>query len=353
MSEYVVAGGKTDQEGIYKHLIHLFRPGHTRGLNVSQRAAGANMSVDINVDSSSMAGALFQTASNVPYFGYMDATKNLAVPAADTVNARNDIVVAYVDLAAITATVTNNVGALKFKIVSGTPAATPADPTDADIQTSVGAGNPYRKLARIYLAANATSVVNDNLVDLRVPVSLAARLYGGTNNTNGHSIPNVADDVLALLAAVQTLTNKTLASPILSGPMSSADHIVLQAGTSRLVKTSVLRQDDTSNTYQRGNTVTLTGWGVIVAGGAVSALAETVNFGVTFSQRPIVTISFGGDHASSTTYGSGGPNIKIAVAQADQITTSGFTARINSKDGTNWATGNAIFYQWTATGEIA
>lgn len=45
-------------------------------------------------------------------------------------------------------------------------------------------------------------------------------ILGGATNTNGHVVPNVVDDTFALLAASQTLSNKTLASPALSGTSS-------------------------------------------------------------------------------------------------------------------------------------
>lgn len=130
-----------------------------------------------------------------------------------------------------------------------------------------------------------------------------------------------------------------------------ANHLPLSAGTNKLVKSTVLRQDDTTNTYQVGNSVMLTGWGIITPGVAASA-TEAVNFGVTFLQRPIVLLSSGGDHASATTYGSGGVNIKQQYGLAVNITTTTFNAFIRSTDGTNWAAGNTVFYQWIAIGEI-
>jgi hypothetical protein len=45
-----------------------------------------------------------------------------------------------------------------FKVVAGTPASSPAAPLDADIQTSVGAGNPWERLANITVASGATGV---------------------------------------------------------------------------------------------------------------------------------------------------------------------------------------------------
>ena len=41
-------------------------------------------------------------------------------------------------------------------------------------------------------------------------------IFGGGNNTNGHTVPNIADDTFVCLAASQTLTNKTLTTPTIS-----------------------------------------------------------------------------------------------------------------------------------------
>jgi hypothetical protein len=115
-------------------------------------------------------------------------------------------------------------------------------------------------------------------------------------------------------------------------------------------RTTITRQDDTTNT-DKTNPRTLTGWGYIIPGVTNSA-AETVTFGVTFAQRPIVLIAPGGDHATATTYGSGNANIKNFLTQANLITTTNFSAEVVSKDGTNWAAGNTVFYQWVAIGEV-
>jgi hypothetical protein len=38
------------------------------------------------------------------------------------------------------------------------------------------------------------------------------QIKGGGNNTSGHTVPNLADDTIALLTASQTFTNKTIDS---------------------------------------------------------------------------------------------------------------------------------------------
>lgn len=211
MSTYAVGGGKVDQEGFLKFLLHMFRQGYSRGMNVTQRGSGANMSVDVNVDSSNFAGVLVMTSANIPYYGYMDATTNTTVNTADPSNPRIDTVVAYINLASISTSVTNNNGALQFKAVPGTPAGSPSAPSGGTVQTSIGAGNPYAPLGNVAVAAAASSVVNANITDTRSPMALQVPyLWGGASNTKGHLVPNIADDTLALLAAVQNLSNKSI-----------------------------------------------------------------------------------------------------------------------------------------------
>ena len=168
MSEYAVGGGKVDQEGFLKYLLHVYSAGTSLGMYVTQNGSG-DMSVNVNLDTSlSMAGALIPTSANVPYYGYMDAIKNVTVTTADPSNPRKDIVVAYIDLSLITTSTTNNLGALKFKAVAGTPASSPTDPSGSTIQSSVGAGNPYIQLARLSVGTGVTQILNANITDLRI-----------------------------------------------------------------------------------------------------------------------------------------------------------------------------------------
>lgn len=142
----------------------------------------------------------------------------------------------------------------------------------------------------------------------------------------------------------------TISTPTITQINSGSNHLVLNATGSKLVKTTLLRQDDTTNTYQAGNSVILTGWGVITPGVTVVA-SESVTFGVTFLQRPIVVMICGGDAVSAATYGSGGNNVQGSISsKAHTITTTGFTAYMAA--GTNWAAGNTVFYQWMAIGEL-
>lgn len=214
-------GGKTNEEGLYRFIAKLFKTGipgldsASTTMAVSQRGAGANMSVDIAV------GDVLIPYSTYLFTGFTDAIENVSVDAADPSNGRKDIVVAYVDLSVVDDTVSNNPDALKFKVVAGTPAGSPAFPDNTAIQASVGGSNPWVELGGITLLAADTSVTNGKITDRRKPVSLMARLWGGASNTIGHLVPNVADDTIALLAAAQTLLNKTLTAPIINNPTIS------------------------------------------------------------------------------------------------------------------------------------
>jgi hypothetical protein len=188
------------------------------GGNVTQRGAGANMSVDVQV------GDYHIRHTDRAFSAWNDSVENVSISSADPSNPRRDIVVAYVDRAVKDTTNPNSPGALKLLAVAGTPAGSPSDPSDGTIQTAVGASNPYIKLARVAVAAGATSIVSANITDLRNPAALAvAYLYGGASNTKGHLVPNAADDTLALLNAVQTLANKTLSTPTIAS-FANAQH---------------------------------------------------------------------------------------------------------------------------------
>lgn len=114
----------------------------------------------------------------------------------------------------------------------------------------------------------------------------------------------------------------------------------------------VTRQDNVTNSNKNGS-VLLVGWGVFAVG-VVNNKSETVTFGVTFKENPIVLISYGGDDtAGSTTYGVGGNEDQGAVCiKAHTITTTNFVAHAHTADGVDWQAATTVFYQWMAIGEL-
>jgi hypothetical protein len=198
-------------------MSRLFWHGVVTDLNVLQHAGSANMSVDIQAgdlmaNNTGDPGDFSPTLPGEVPYSWNTAAYNIAI-AAHSSNNRRDIVVAYVDLAVTnpsTAT-PNNPDALKFMVVQGTPATSPSDPFDSDIQAAVGASNPFEKLARVSLTSSTTQITNAQITDLRRFVALnVPRLRGGYIQDRGHLIPNVVDDTFALLNAVQILIGKSI-----------------------------------------------------------------------------------------------------------------------------------------------
>lgn len=158
-------GGKTSESGhlrsIYKALIGEV----LSGLAVSQRGAGANMSVDIATGDA----VLPRSDATYGHPVFNDAVLNKTVTAADPSNPRRDIVIMYLDYTVTPSTgVSNNTnGVVLTKVVAGTPAGSPADPSAAALQAAAGSGNPYVVLARIRVGAGVTTIGNSVIDDLR------------------------------------------------------------------------------------------------------------------------------------------------------------------------------------------
>lgn len=158
-------GGRTNEAGHLRSVTKGFLGQVLNGLSVSQRGAGANMSVDVAIGD-----AIIQRSDNTyGHPAWNDAVLNQAIAASDGSNPRRDIIVMYVDYNQTPSTgVANNTnGVVKITSVSGTAAGSPVDPSNATIQSAVGSGNPWIKLARVRVAAGATSISNSVIDDLR------------------------------------------------------------------------------------------------------------------------------------------------------------------------------------------
>jgi hypothetical protein len=120
------------------------------GLQVIQRGAGANMSVDVNAGTCTLAGVLKSIAS-----------ANVAIDASDATNPRIDLL--YV---AATGTLTILKGTAKVvKPATETTWQKYEEPYPADISTT-----PGLILAEILVRANTTSILNADIRMLGVPV---------------------------------------------------------------------------------------------------------------------------------------------------------------------------------------
>ena len=126
--------------------------GVVSGLDVSERAAGVNMSVDVAAGSCKVAGTTYTEAGVV----------NVAITAADVTHARKDLI--------IYDTATSNP-----IVVTGTPAATPQPP-------DITAGDIL--LAIVDVAANETEITNAEITDCIIELTKLDELAAPSDNTN-------------------------------------------------------------------------------------------------------------------------------------------------------------------------
>lgn len=159
-------GGRTSESGHLRAIMKGLKAQVMKGLNVTQRGAGANMSVDVQIGDA----IIPRSDGTYGHPAWADAIYNVAITTADVSNPRRDIVVMYIDYGQTPSTgVSNNTnGVVKIIVVAGTPAGSPSDPSNAAIQSAVGASNPYIKLARVRVAAGASSITNSVIDDLRL-----------------------------------------------------------------------------------------------------------------------------------------------------------------------------------------
>lgn len=222
-------GGRTSESGHLRALYKAFPNGGVfQGLNATQRGAGANMSVDVQI------GDALIPRSDATYAhpAWADAIYNQAITTADVSNPRRDIVVMYIDYAQTPSTgVSNNTnGVVKIAVVAGTPAGSPSDPSDPTIQSAVGSGNPFIKLARVRVAAGATSITNSVIDDLRTFATPVMGNAGAPGQlVNGQIVRSVSSNNL-------TVAIKTLAG----NDPSATDPVYVRIGNTVRVITAAL-----------------------------------------------------------------------------------------------------------------
>lgn len=126
-------------------------------------SAGTGMQVNI-----SAGDGLISTGSGNARRIQSDAVENATVSAASASFNRRDTVVAYIDTGVTPSTgvVDNSNDVLKFAVVAGTAAATPAAPSDATIQAAIGAGNPFLRLAEILVPQSAVNLSGATFTDI-------------------------------------------------------------------------------------------------------------------------------------------------------------------------------------------
>ena len=131
----------------------------------------------------------------------------------------------------------------------------------------------------------------------------------------------------------------------------AADHVTINAGTSKYVKLQLPEDSNGSLSYE-DDTVILHGYD-IVAGAAAAVVSGTVSFGLTFDVAPIVVCAALGKHSSTSTAWPPTAGESECFAYAYNPTTTGFTYTIRRNDAGNLTSGHNYFIAYTAIGQIA
>jgi hypothetical protein len=184
------------------------------GLDVSERGAGVNMSVDVAAGSALIGGTTYTESSVV----------NLVISAADATHARKDLVI-------------YDVATTNPLVVTGTPATPPIPP-------DITAGDIL--LAIVNVAANETEITNGEITDCIVEVETSGAL-GGLSNV---VITSVADnELLAYDSGSSTWINQTpveaalaaLAGFTMAGDINMGDYQINNVDDLRAFDTSGIK----------------------------------------------------------------------------------------------------------------
>jgi hypothetical protein len=125
-----------------------------------------------------------------------------------------------------------------------------------------------------------------------------------------------------------------------------------QIADSAITEVNVLRRDDSvSNQADR---VIVAGWGYMPGNGEAS-MNESVNFGITFTESPVVVVSFIGSTATRPAnigvFSGDWINNKIAMVAPMNITSANFSAHF-SRNTSSFYTDHYYGYSWIAIGTV-
>lgn len=240
-------GGKTNEEGatrLFAKLAGNQNKGRVLpGDCLVEENGTPDMSVNVNV------GDMIIPHNDYFFHIWLDDIENVAISPSDPSNPRKDRLVAYVDLSVTDDTDSNNPGAWDFAVVEGTPAGSPTLPDDSDVETAIGAGNPFIDLYEINVLASATTILDANLVDRRSLFNLGGGVGGAEFGIPGDLA--VVNDATPWWLAPKDGTFTSILARVKEAPTganlvirinkngSQLDTITINAGSTNAIKTGL------------------------------------------------------------------------------------------------------------------
>lgn len=160
-----------------------------------QEKGTPDMSVDVLIGKAYVPNS----DNSMLYHTELDTNANVVISNNSSGNDRIDALVIKIDLGVTPNSNADNVATLH--VVEGTPAASPSAPTDNEIQTDVGAGNPFYRLADIDVANGAASITNADIASTRSQATLTTKKRVGTIASSATPTPSWDDhDVYTITA---------------------------------------------------------------------------------------------------------------------------------------------------------
>lgn len=199
MSKIVIVGGVFDLSGGHLQVVQQSVP---------------DMTVKVSVGSA----FLLKSGQAKVYPVYLDATTNVTIDANSAGSTRYDAIVCYLNLGLTSNAEATNV--IQFVAVKGVAGG--SVPSNADIETAIGASNPYIRLANVEVINGATSIPTAKITDARnevlyspliTPITSTKFLPDGVM-TNGKIVPSVASNNLTLALKTMAGTDASTTNPI-------------------------------------------------------------------------------------------------------------------------------------------
>lgn len=218
---------------------------------VTERGAGANMSVDVAAGGAMVGGT--ESATQGEYFVFSTATINVAITAADATNARIDIVGIRVQDSEYSGASDDAV----VTVITGTPAAVPAEP-------SLPAN--FLTLARVDVPAADTAIQNAQITNRRRRIAAlggtlvctsstrpATGLWDGQRiyetDTHEHFFYNGSVWVAERPFAANVTTSQTTTSTSYTNLATVGPDVTVETGTIALVTLTSSMETNTLNAF--------------------------------------------------------------------------------------------------------
>ena len=238
-------------------------------------SAGSGMNVNISTG----AGLISDTVARRIA---IDAVETATVPAASASFNRIDSVIAYIDTAvAPTIGVTDNTNdILKFVVVAGTAASTPAAPTGPAILSAIGAGKPYMVLYDLLLPQNAVNVSGITLTDRR---KIMTQIQAGQFAVGAIVAADIATDAVTTVKVQDKAITTRKMKPSYAYVAGST------GGARQSVSTSYVNVAGTTLSYTSGPTTEILQiWGRCIA----NATAPGSQFRIGINGTPVGTSDY-------------------------------------------------------------